>query len=69
MAKVNSRGLIMNVFSVGRRVAGKLATKVDLFERVRREIVAAAERMLQPKGVLAPIRVAADRQKAARSRD
>ncbi len=52
----------MNVFSVGRRAAGKLATKVDLSERVWREIVAAAERMLQPRGVLAPIRVAADRQ-------
>jgi hypothetical protein len=59
----------MNVFSVGRHVVRKMATQVDLFERVRQEIVAAAERMLQTRGVLVPIRVVADRQKAARSRD
>jgi GTP cyclohydrolase I len=58
----------MNVFSVS-RVARKVAARFDLLERVRQEIVAATVRLLQPRGVLVPIRVAVDRQKRARPRD
>jgi len=59
----------MNVLNISRRIARKLAAQVDLLERVRQEIVAAAARLLQPRGVLVPIRVVADRQKTARPRD
>jgi|GEM_PF-5389647 len=59
----------MNVSSVSRRIARGVAAQADLLERVRQEIVAAAARLLQPKGVLVPIRVVADRQKRARSHD
>ena len=59
----------MNVLSVSRRIARKLAAQVDLLERVRLEIVAATARLLQPRGILVPIRVAVDRQKRARPRD
>jgi len=59
----------MNVLSVSRRIARKLAAQVDLLERVRQEIIAATARLLQPRGVLVPIRVVVDRQKRARPRD
>jgi hypothetical protein len=59
----------MNVLSVSRRIARKLAAQVDLLERVRQEIVAATARLLQPRNVLVPIRVVVDRQKRARPRD
>jgi hypothetical protein len=59
----------MNVLSVSRRIARKVAAQVNLLERIRQEIVAATVRLLQPRAVLVPIRVVADRQKAARSRD
>jgi hypothetical protein len=59
----------MNVFSVSRRIARKVATQVDLLERVRQEIVAATARLLLPTGVLVPIRVVIDRQKRAHPRD
>jgi hypothetical protein len=59
----------MNVLSVSHRIASKLAAQVGLLDLVRQEIVAAAARLLQPRGVLVPIRVVADRQKKARGRD
>jgi hypothetical protein len=59
----------MNILSVRHRIARKVAAPVDLAERVRQEIVAAAARLLQPKGVLLPIRVVVDRQKRAGPRD
>ena len=59
----------MNVLSVSRRIARKVAAQVNLLERVRQEIVAATVRLLQPRAVLVPIRVVANRQKTARRRD
>lgn len=59
----------MNVFSVSRRIVRKLAVQVDRLEQMRQEIVAATARLLQPSGVLVPIRVAVDRQKRARPND
>jgi len=59
----------MNVLSVSRRIARRVVARFDLLGRVRQEIVAATARLLQPRGVLVPIKVAADRQKRARSRD
>ena len=59
----------MNVLSVSYRIAGKLAAQVGLLDRVRQEIVAATARLLQPRGVLVPIRVVADRPKRARRHD
>jgi hypothetical protein len=53
----------MNVLSVRRRIARKVTAQVDLVERVRQEIVAAAARLLHPRGVLLPIRVVVDRKK------
>jgi hypothetical protein len=48
----------MNVFSVSRGIARRVASQVDLLEQVRQEIVAATARLLQPTGgVLVPIRV------------
>ena len=58
----------MNVFSVRRRIARKMAAQVDLLERARQEIVATA-RLLLPPGVLVPIRVVIDRQKQAHPHD
>ena len=58
----------MNLLSVSRRIARKLAAQSNPLERVRQEIVAAAARLL-PSRVLVPIRVASDRQKTARARD
>jgi hypothetical protein len=52
----------MNLLSVSRRIARKLAAQSNPLERVRQEIVAAAARLL-PSRVLVPIRVAIDRQK------
>jgi len=59
----------MNIFSVSRRIARKVAAQVDLLERVRQEIVAATARLFQPRGVLVPIRVVVDRQTRARPND
>jgi hypothetical protein len=59
----------MKVLNASRRIARGMTTAADLLERVRREIVAATARLLQPRGVLVPIRVVADRQKRARPRD
>jgi hypothetical protein len=59
----------MNVFSVSHRIASKLAAQVGLFDRVRQEIVAATARLLQPRGVLVPIRVVVDRQTRVRPND
>jgi hypothetical protein len=59
----------MNVFSVRRRIARKVAAQVELLERVRQEIVAATARLLQPTGVLVPIRVVIDRQKQTHPHD
>ncbi len=59
----------MNVLNVSRRIARGMTAPTDLLERVRREIVAAAARLLQPRGVLVPIRVVVDRQKQARRHD
>ena len=59
----------MNVLSVSRRIARKVAAQVDLLERVRQEVVAATARLLLPAGVLVPIRVVIDRQKRAHPRD
>jgi len=59
----------MNVFSVSRRIARGVASQVDLLDQVRQEIVAATARLLQPTGVLVPIRVVVDRQKGQHSRD
>jgi hypothetical protein len=60
----------MNVFSVSRRIARRVALKGDLLEQVRQEIVAATARLLQPTGgVLVPIRVVVYRQKGAASHD
>jgi GTP cyclohydrolase I len=59
----------MNVLNVSRRIARGITAQLDLLERMRQEIVAAAARLLQPKGVLVPIRVVVDRQKRARRHD
>jgi hypothetical protein len=59
----------MNVFSVSRRIARKLAARIDFLERVRDGIVAVTARLLQPRGVLVPIRVVVDRQKKAHQSD
>ena len=59
----------MNVLSISRHIARKVAAQIDLLERVRQEIVVATTRLVQPRGVLVPIRVVADRQKRARPRD
>ena len=55
----------MKVFSVSRRIARGMASQVDLFDQVRQEIVAATTRLLQPTGILVPIRVVFDRKKGA----
>jgi hypothetical protein len=59
----------MNVLSVSRRIARKLAAQVDVLEQVWEEIVAATACLLPPRGVLIPIRIAVDRQKRAHPRD
>jgi hypothetical protein len=59
----------MNVLSVRRRIARKVAASVDYVERVGQETIAAAARVLQPTGVLVPIKVVVDRQKRAGPRD
>jgi AcrR family transcriptional regulator len=59
----------MSVLNVSRRIARGMTAQLDLLERMRQEIVAAAARLLQPRGVLVPIRVVADRQKRARPHD
>jgi GTP cyclohydrolase I len=59
----------MSVLNVSRRIARGMTAQLDLLERLRQEIVAAAARLLQPRGVLVPIRVVADRQKRARRHD
>ena len=59
----------MSVLNVSRRIARGMTAQLDLLERMRQEIVAAAARLLQPRGVLVPIRVVADRQKRARRHD
>ena len=56
----------MNVLNVSRRIARGMTAQL---ERMRQEIVAAAARLLQPRGVLVPIRVVADRPKRARRHD
>ena len=55
----------MSVSSVSRRIVRRVASQVDLPGQVRQEIVAAMARLLQPTGVLVPIRVVVDRQKGA----
>ena len=57
----------MNVFSVSRHFARKVAAQLDLMERARQEIVAAA--LAQRRGILVLITVVVDRQKRARLRD
>ena len=59
----------MNVLNVSRRIARGMTAQLDLLERMRQEIVAATARLLQPRGVLVPIRVVVDRQKRARRHD
>jgi hypothetical protein len=59
----------MGFFSVSRRIARKVAALVDLLERGPQQIVASAARLLQPTGVLVPIKVVVDQQKRARPRD
>jgi hypothetical protein len=59
----------MNVLSVSRRIARKVAARFDILERVRQEAVAAAARLLQPRRVLVPIRLVVDRQKRVHPRD
>jgi hypothetical protein len=59
----------MNVFGVSHRIASKLAAQAGLLDRVRQEIVAATARLLQPRGVLVPIRVVVDRQTRGRPND
>ena len=59
----------MNVLNVSRRIARGMTAQLDLLEQLRQEIVAAAARLLQPRGVLVPIRVVADRPKRARRHD
>jgi hypothetical protein len=67
--QVKSARSAMNVLNASRRIARGITAPADLLERVRREIVAATARLLQPSGVLVPIRVVVDRQKRARPRD
>jgi hypothetical protein len=57
----------MNVLSIRRRIARKLAAQVDRLQWVRQGIIAAAARLLAPKVVLVPIRASVDRQKRART--
>ena len=59
----------MNVLNVSRRIARGMTAQLDLLERMRQQIVAATARLLQPRGVLVPIRVVADRPKRARRHD
>ena len=59
----------MNLSNVSRRIARGMTAPADLLERVQQQIVAATARLLQPRGVLVPIRVVADREKRARSHD
>jgi GTP cyclohydrolase I len=59
----------MNLLSVSRRIARGVTAHADLLERVRQGIAAATARLLQPRGVLVPIRVVVDRQKRARPHD
>ena len=59
----------MNVLNVSRRIARGMTAQLDVLERLRHEIVDAAARLLQPRGVLVPIRVVVDRQKRARPHD
>lgn len=59
----------MNVLNVSRRIARGMTAQLDLLERMRQQIVTATARLLQPRGVLVPIRVVADRQKRARRHD
>jgi hypothetical protein len=59
----------MNVSSVNRRFASKLAAQLDLLEQARQRIIAATARLLQPTGVLVPVKVTTDRQKRANARD
>jgi hypothetical protein len=55
----------MNVTGVSRRIVRKVAAQFDLLERARREIVAAAAGLLQPRGVLLPVRVVAAPQRSS----
>jgi hypothetical protein len=57
----------MNIFGVSRHIARRVAAQLDLMERARQEIVAAA--LTQRRGILVPITVVVDRQKRARPRD
>jgi hypothetical protein len=57
----------MDIFSVSRHIARKVAAQLDLMERARQEIVAAT--LAQRRGNLVPIRVVIDRQKRAGPRD
>ena len=59
----------MNHLIVSRRFERKVVAQFDLVERVRQEIVAATRRLLQPGGVLVPIRIAVDRRNRVRTRD
>ena len=59
----------MNVSNVSRRIARGMTAQLDLLERMRQQIVTATARLLQPRGVLVPIRVVADRQKRAHRHD
>lgn len=56
----------MNVLNVSRRIARGMTASAGLFARVRWEIVAATARLLEPRGVLVPIRIVVDRKKRAR---
>ena len=59
----------MKLLSVSRRIARGVTAATDFLERVRQEIVAATARLLQPRGVLVPIRVVVERQKRPRRHD
>jgi hypothetical protein len=67
--QVKSARSVMRVLNFSRRIARGMTAPTDLLERVRREVVAAAVRLLQPREVLIPIRVVVDRQKQARRHD
>jgi hypothetical protein len=59
----------MNIFSVSRRIARRVAALVDLLKRGAQQIVASTARLLQPTSVLIPIKVLVDQQKRAGPRD
>jgi hypothetical protein len=54
----------MDVMSVGRRSARKMAAQCYLLERARQEIVAATARLFQPRAFSSRLELSFDRQRS-----